>query len=239
MNIKFKIWLEHQNRYVIGEGSYALLKKINELKSLKAAADSLKMSYRYAWGAIKKIESAYHQKVVIAERGGMGRGNTKLTDYGLKLIAEYEKYFEIFTYYSTIPYKLPAVAVDGILIINDNIVLVKRKNEPFKGYLALPGGFVEYGETLESAVIREIYEETGIQSRIVRLLNIYSDPNRDPREHVISAVYVLEPVSGSLKVGDDADSVLLLSKNQVPVLAFDHNKILNDFFAQSTLSDLR
>ncbi len=230
MNIKFKIWLEHQDRYVLGEGSYALLKKIDELKSLKAAADSLKMSYRYAWGVIKKIETAYQQKVVIAERGGIGRGNTKLTSQGLSLIDEYEKYFNIFTYYSTKPYKLPSVAVDGILIVNDNITLVKRKNEPFKGYLALPGGFVEYGETLESAVVREVFEETGIKTRVKRLLNVYSDPGRDPRGHVISAVYVLEMIEGSFKAGDDADSVLLLARDQIPVLAFDHNKIIDYFF---------
>jgi 8-oxo-dGTP diphosphatase len=230
MNIKFKIWLEHHDRYVLGEGSYSLLKKIDELKNLKAAADSLKMSYRYAWGVIKKIEIAYQQKVVVAERGGIGRGNTKLTEQGLSLMNEYERYFNIFTYYSARPYKLPAVAVDGILIINDNITLVKRKNEPFKGYLALPGGFVEYGETMESAVVREIFEETGIKARVTKLLNVYSDPSRDPRGHVISAVYALEAIGGSLKAGDDADSVLLLSRDQIPVLAFDHNKIIENFF---------
>jgi 8-oxo-dGTP diphosphatase len=233
MNIKFKIWLEHKNKYVIGEGSYALLKKINELQNLKAASDSLHMSYRYAWGVVKKIENAFGQKVVIGERGGIGRGKSTLTEQGLKLIAEYEKYLAIFTYYSSLPYKLPAIAVDGILIINDRIVFIKRKNEPFKGQFALPGGFVEYGETLESAIIREVFEETGMHSKIVRLLNIYSDPTRDPREHVISAVYVLKPLSGSLKAGDDAGSVKLLSKKQVPKLAFDHTRILNDFFAQS------
>jgi len=88
--------------------------------------------------------------------------------------------------------KRPLIAVDGVLIKDGKILLVRRGKEPFRGYYALPGGFVEYGETVERAVVREVYEETGIKTRVKELLGVYSDPNRDPRGHVISIAFILE-----------------------------------------------
>lgn len=123
--------------------------------------------------------------------------------------------------------KKPSIAVDGILIKNNKILLIKRKNEPFKGKWALPGGFVEYGERVEEAVLREFEEEVGIKAKIKRLLGVYSDPNRDPRGHVISIVFLLEG-EGSPRAGDDAKDAKFFDLDDLPPLAFDHDKIIRD-----------
>jgi len=80
----------------------------------------------------------------------------------------------------------PALTVDGILIKNGSILLIQRKHSPFQGTWALPGGFVEYGEKTENAMIREMSEETGLKIKICALLGVYSDPHRDPRGHTVT-----------------------------------------------------
>ena len=129
-------------------------------------------------------------------------------------------------------YKLylhPAVAVDGIVEEDNKILLIKRKNNPFKNCFALPGGFVECGETVENAVVREVYEETGLITKVKGLLGVYSSPDRDPRGHVISIVFILDIVEGNLKAGDDAKEAKFFDINNLPKLAFDHKKIIEDY----------
>jgi len=125
-------------------------------------------------------------------------------------------------------YKNPNVAVDGVILKEHQILLIKRKNEPFKGKWALPGGFVEYGEKTEEAVIREIFEETGLTTKISDLVGVYSDPNRDPRGHTISVVYKVNILGGDLESGDDAADAKFFNTNQLPLLSFDHDKIIKD-----------
>jgi 8-oxo-dGTP diphosphatase len=125
-------------------------------------------------------------------------------------------------------YRNPALTVDGVLIEDGKILLIKRGREPFKGKWALPGGFVEYGERVEDAVIREFREETGIEAEIISLLGVYSDPNRDPRGHTVSIVYLLKRKGGELKGGDDASEARFFSLDNLPELAFDHDKIIRD-----------
>lgn len=127
--------------------------------------------------------------------------------------------------------KSPKLTVDGIIIKNDSILLIKRKNYPFEGKWALPGGFVEYGETTEEAVIREILEETGLETKINRLSGVYSDPNRDPRGHTISVVYILDVLGGNVKGGDDASEAKFFQEKQLPELSFDHDKIIKDYLS--------
>ncbi len=128
-------------------------------------------------------------------------------------------------------YKSPSLTVDGIIQIDDGIVLIKRKNPPYKECWAFPGGFVEYGETTENAVLREIYEETNLRTKIKHLLGVYSDPDRDPRGHTVSVVYILEPIGGTLKGSDDAKEAKLFNIEEVKNLdlAFDHKKIFYDY----------
>jgi len=109
-----------------------------------------------------------------------------------------------------------------------NIVLIERKNPPF-GW-ALPGGFVDYGESLEVAAVREAEEETCLKVRLLYQLGAYSDPTRDPRFHTISVVFVAS-ATGTPRAADDAKNVGIFSRDSLPEnLAFDHGEILQDYF---------
>ena len=123
----------------------------------------------------------------------------------------------------------PRVAVDGIVPRDGRVVAILRRNEPFRGMPALPGGFVELGETAESAVVREVLEETGLATRVVRLVGVYSDPGRDPRGHVVSVVYELKATGGTLKASSDAAGIVLLDPQALPGMAFDHARILEEW----------
>jgi len=125
-------------------------------------------------------------------------------------------------------YKNPVLTVDGVIIKNHSIVLVKRSKPPFERQYALPGGFVEYGETVERALIREIVEETGLKVKIKNLIGVYSDPNRDPRGHIISLAFQAQIIGGELSSGSDASEVRLFDIRNLPRLAFDHEKIIQD-----------
>ena len=125
-------------------------------------------------------------------------------------------------------YKSPKLTVDGLILKDKKVLLIKRKNYPFKGKWALPGGFVEYKEKTEDTAIREVFEETGLKTKINNLVGVYSDPNRDPRSHTVSVIYLLEICGGKLKSSDDASDAKFFDLNQLPKLAFDHNKIIKD-----------
>ena len=121
----------------------------------------------------------------------------------------------------------PRLTVDAIIILENRLVLVKRKNPPYKGNFALPGGFVAIGESTEKAVVRESFEETCLLVEIIKLVGVYSDPQRDPRGHTVSVCYLTKG-SGRLKSGSDASSAELFELESIPELAFDHNKMIND-----------
>lgn len=138
-------------------------------------------------------------------------------------------------------YKSPSITADGILIKNQQILLVKRKNQPFKGKWALPGGFVEYEEKTEDTVIREVLEETGLKTKINQLAGVYSDPDRDPRGHTITVAYILDIIGGELVAGDDASDVKFFNVKELPNLSFDHSKIINEVlqrFYHDVLSEM-
>lgn len=117
------------------------------------------------------------------------------------------------------------VAVDIIIWTGNGFVAIRRKNEPFKGEYALPGGFVELGETTEQAAIREAKEETGLDIWNLKLRGVYSEPGRDPRGDVISICYSAFG-KGTLKAGDDAAKAEVISLRNIPNMAFDHNRML-------------
>ena len=124
--------------------------------------------------------------------------------------------------------KCITLTVDAIIPYQGKIIVIRRRNEPFKGYYALPGGIVEYGETVEEAVLREVKEETGLDVKIYKLVGVYSDPKRDPRGHFVSICFITLPVGGELKAGSDAKDIALFSLDNIPKLAFDHNKMIED-----------
>ncbi len=123
----------------------------------------------------------------------------------------------------------PWVTVDGLVLHEGKLVAVIRKNEPFRGMPALPGGFVGLGETTENAVVREVTEETGLRTKVARLVGVYSDPKRDPRGHTVTVAYALDVVGGALKAGSDAANVTLLEPERLPSMAFDHARIVADW----------
>ncbi|MET0688181.1 MAG: NUDIX hydrolase [Methyloceanibacter sp.] len=126
--------------------------------------------------------------------------------------------------------KTPALTVDCVVFdARGRVLLIRRKNEPFKGAYALPGGFAEIGETVEAACRRELLEETGIEAGDLRLVGVYSDPARDPRGHTVSVVYLAE-VAGEAEpqAGSDAAGADWVADWHKHKLAFDHAQILED-----------
>jgi ADP-ribose pyrophosphatase YjhB (NUDIX family) len=128
-------------------------------------------------------------------------------------------------------YQNPIPTVDIIIEIESKgIVLIKRKNPPY-GW-AIPGGFVDYGESLEKAAVREAKEETNLNVTLIRQFYTYSDPKRDPRHHSISTVYIAKG-KGILKAKDDAVEIGVFTQSNLPdEIAFDHRSILHDYFKQ-------
>jgi ADP-ribose pyrophosphatase YjhB (NUDIX family) len=122
----------------------------------------------------------------------------------------------------------PIPTVDVIIEHKSGIVLVKRKNPP-PGW-AIPGGFVDYGESLEAAAVREAREETGLDVELLRQFHTYSNPERDRRFHTITTVYIARG-GGDLRAGDDAKEAGVFRRSTLPEdLAFDHGDILTDYF---------
>jgi 8-oxo-dGTP diphosphatase len=128
------------------------------------------------------------------------------------------------------PYRNPIPTVDVILTVGDEVVLIERKNPPH-GW-ALPGGFVDEGETLAAAARREALEETGLEVELTELFHCYSDPRRDPRKHTVSTVFLGRvPAGATPRAGDDAGALALYPLAALPPLAFDHATILADYAA--------
>ena len=125
-------------------------------------------------------------------------------------------------------HKNPTPTVDVIIEIDGRIVLIKRKNPPF-GW-ALPGGFVDYGESFEVAALREAKEETGLDVTGLAQFHTYSDPDRDARLHTASTVFTGK-ASGDPVAGDDAGEARLFQEDNLPDLAFDHARILADYYS--------
>lgn len=128
-------------------------------------------------------------------------------------------------------YKNPVPTVDIVIEIEGKgIVLIKRKNPPY-GW-AIPGGFLDYGESMEEAAVREAKEEVSLDVELIEQLHTYSDPSRDKRHHTITTVYIAKS-TGEPKAADDAVEVGIFNETNLPEpLAFDHDKILQDYFSR-------
>jgi 8-oxo-dGTP diphosphatase len=125
--------------------------------------------------------------------------------------------------------KTPALTADCVVVdARNRVLLVRRKYPPFKGRYALPGGFVEVGETVEDACRRELMEETGVKAGKLQLLGIYSDPSRDPRGHTCTVAFLTRVRSARVNAGDDAAAAAWVEDWSNVDLAFDHALILAD-----------
>ena len=142
-------------------------------------------------------------------------------------------------------YRNPALTVDGVVLLRHpsdargasfSVLLVERGNEPFRGMYALPGGFVDYGEDIEDAIHREIEEETGLSGLSFRQFQTFGHPDRDPRGHTVSIVYVglIAGPTPEVTGGDDAASAAWFPVTELPELAFDHARILSEVLAAQT-----
>ena len=129
-------------------------------------------------------------------------------------------------------FRNPVPTVDIIIEVGDKIVLIKRKNPPY-GW-ALPGGFVDYGESYENAAAREALEETGLTVQNLIQFHTYSDPGRDSRQHTASTVFIGQAEENP-QAGDDAAEAGLFGEDNLPDLVFDHAQILADYFAAREL----
>lgn len=128
-------------------------------------------------------------------------------------------------------YKIPSVTTDIFIFDDDlNFILIKRKNDPYKDYWAIPGGFVEYGETVENAAVREAKEETHIDVELKDLVNVYSKPNRDPRGHTITVAYTAKGNFSDKKADSDASDISVFNEKKLDEIkiAFDHEEIIRD-----------
>ncbi|MBM4248572.1 MAG: NUDIX domain-containing protein [Euryarchaeota archaeon] len=219
-----KAWLERDGRFVLSEGRAALLRAVGRRQSLREAAAGLGISYRHAWAMLRRTGQAAGEPVIRSERGGKGRGRTVLTEAGERALRAYDS--ELGRLQRT---RGPWLTVDAVIEREGALLLVRRGRPPFEGMHALPGGFVEAGETVEEAVVREVREETGLRTRVAGLLGVYSDPERDPRGHTVSAVFVLEATGGRLRGGDDAAEAAFFDIGKLPPLAFDHDRVVTDY----------
>jgi ADP-ribose pyrophosphatase YjhB (NUDIX family) len=156
---------------------------------------------------------------LIGEGGGKSRGR-KMVKKTIQC-PECKKGIEV--------YQNPIPTIDIIIEIESNgIVLIKRKNPPY-GW-AIPGGFVDYGESLEEAAVREAKEETNLDVKLIKQFHTYSDPKRDLRHHSISTIYIAK-AKGKPEAKDDALEIGIFSESNLPEeMAFDHRSILNDYF---------
>jgi 8-oxo-dGTP diphosphatase len=230
--LKAKVWLEMDGKFLLSEGRAKILNLISETQSISKCAKEMKMSYRHLWGEIKEMEQAAGFPLVKSYRGGAKGGRTEITISAQKLLDDYARGISsIDAFLKNRGFLKPSLSTDGIIIHKSKLVLIKRGRSPYKDRFALPGGFVEYNEKVEEAVIREMKEETGLVTQIESLFGVYSDPKRDPRGHTVTLVYKLKVKGGKLKSGDDAKDVKLFSLGKIPDLAFDHNLIVADFIS--------
>ena len=133
-------------------------------------------------------------------------------------------------------YPRPSVTTDCVIFGYEGntlkVLLIERGNEPFKGYWAFPGGFLNMEESAEEGAKRELYEETGLKDAVIKQFHTYTDPDRDPRGRVISIAYYALVEISEVKGGDDAAQARWFAIDEVPALAFDHDQMLQDALAK-------
>ena len=235
-SLRMKLWLVEGDQFIVSDGRAQLLRNIKRHGSMTKAAKEMGMSYRHAWDVVHRIAENAGGEIVHSTRGGKEGGVSRLTELGEKVLREFDSKSMALTSQLENDWKKPSVTADGIVVKGDKILLIKRGRDPFKGSYALPGGFLEEGERLEDCVVREVREETGLDTEIVSLVGVYSDPDRDPRGHFVTAVYRLKPVGGRVKAGDDAAHVEWVRRDRLPEFAFDHGRIVRDFISAENQS---
>lgn len=125
--------------------------------------------------------------------------------------------------------KVPMLTVDGVIIKEGKVLLLKRARAPFQNYWVLPGGFVEYGEQVKASAKREMLEETGLEVKTEKLIGVYDTPGRDPRGHTVSVVFLCKVVGGRLRGSREGKELKWFGKGELPKkIGFDHKLVLKD-----------
>ena len=136
-----------------------------------------------------------------------------------------------FELYSQFRKNFPLICTDGVILHNEKVLLIKRSIKPFQGYWTIPGGHIDYGESSQEALIREIKEETNIDVEIIRLIKLYDDPKRDPWGHIISIAYLCNPlnIDAEFIENEEVESICWNDINKLPEnIGFDHRIMIND-----------
>jgi 8-oxo-dGTP diphosphatase len=130
--------------------------------------------------------------------------------------------------------KRPILCVDAITLVDNKVLMIKRKNDPFAGTYTLPGGYVDFGETTRDAIVREVKEETGLDVKVIATLGMYDDPKRDPRAHNVSMVYICAFLGGTEKPNpDESEEVKWVPIDDLGkyTIGFDHLKMIKSYLA--------
>lgn len=216
--------LVQDGRTLMDEDLARLLQALDRGKSLEGARDKTGLSV----DGVRRWRQA-----VTAEMGAdpLTRSGRRLVPSatGRRLLEAFLSRNNVLRVHAASDFKVPLLAVDGLVLRNGKLVAIRRRYDPYQGQLCLPGGMVEYGETVEEAVVREVREETGLVTTVEGLVGVYSSPDRDPRGHVISLAFALHATGGSLRSGSDAADVDLLDVETLPEMGFDHGSIVADF----------
>ncbi len=218
------IKLRRDGEVIVDPQRALFLKMIDDTRSLDQATEGLGLSMGQAKIWLNLMEAAVGSPIVSFRPDG----EVILTEAGRSLRADFETRSAMAKSQVQNLWKKPWVTTDCIMMIEDQVVLIKRGREPFKGRYALPGGIVEYGESVEECVVREMEEETGLRAKVLDLVGVYSAGNRDPRGHFITLAFNLQHVGGTLRGGDDAAEAALFPLEDLPEMAADHSTILSE-----------
>lgn len=228
--VKVQVWLANEGGPFLGEREAQVLSSLEEQGTVEGASYRTGLSDKEVMEAITSVERGVQANIL---------GSNGLTEEGRKILQEYRAKSQRIIERADQVFRNPSLTVDGVVIKDGKIVLIRRGRDPGRGLYALPGGFVEYGESVENSVVREVWEETGLETEPLDLVGVYSDPSRDPRGHIVSLVFLLRAVGGELRAGDDAETVGVFDLADLPPLAFDHTRIVSDLLASKGRSSYR
>ena len=221
--LDYSTWLSDGDRRLLGEAEAKLLSLIAESGSLASASAAASLTVDDAAALLERAERCCRTPLTSSADGVV-----RLTAEGERLLQEFECRSRRMADQLRHLYRNPVFGTDGIVIQEDRVLLVRRRNDPFAGSYALPGGFMEVDESAEECVVREVEEETGLRTEVLDLVGAYTRPGRDPRGHICTLAYRLVVRSGSLRAGDDASEAAFFSMEALPELAFDHRDIVTD-----------
>lgn len=231
-DLKVSARLERDGVLLMDEGLARLVESLEKGSGLQKAMKDAGISSRRLQQWRAGVNSVLGEDPLSLQGGRLTPSDT-----GRKLLKEYRSRNAALRVHMASGLRVPLLAVDGLVLYEDRLVAIKRRYYPYQGLYCLPGGIVEYGEKVEDAVVREVKEETGLDTRVVSLVGVYSDPERDPRGHVISLAFELEVLGGELASGSDASEVGLLDLDDLPEMGFDHRRIVEDFLKKREASD--